>query len=64
MADNLEMANFAIDGVTNLTQVDGEVKFFFKGDINQVTRLISAQPVGDVLIEEPTLEEIFIHYYD
>ncbi len=63
MADGLEMGRFALDGVTNLTQVDGEVKFFFKGDINQVTRLISAQPVADVLIEEPTLEEIFMHYY-
>jgi ABC-2 type transport system ATP-binding protein len=63
-AENLEMAHFSLEGATNLTQVDGEVKFFFKGDINQVTRLISAQPVADVLIEEPTLEEIFIHYYD
>lgn len=63
VADGLDKANFAIDGVTNLTQLDGEVKFFFKGDINQITRLISAQPVADVLIEEPTLEEIFMHYY-
>ncbi len=62
-ADGLDTAQFSIDGVTNLTQVDGEVKFFFRGDINKVTQLISAQPVADVLIEEPTLEEIFMHYY-
>jgi ABC-2 type transport system ATP-binding protein len=59
----LDSSVFKIDGATNLTQVDGSVNFFFKGDINQVTRLLSAQTITDVLIEEPTLEEIFMHYY-
>ncbi len=63
-AAGLDQAKFGLNGVTNLQQVDGELSFFFKGDINEVTRLISAQSVSDVLIEEPTLEEIFIHYYD
>ncbi|MEJ2488047.1 MAG: hypothetical protein P8Y68_20205 [Anaerolineales bacterium] len=43
--------------------MDGELSFFFKGDINQVTSLIGAQTISDVIIEEPTLEEIFMHYY-
>ncbi len=62
-AARLDTANFQLDGVTNFNQTDGETSFFFRGDINKVTSLISAQPVSDVLIEEPTLEEIFMHYY-
>lgn len=61
--DGLDPAVFDINGATNLQKEDGEITFFFKGDINQVIRQIGAQPVSDVLIEEPTLEEIFMHYY-
>jgi ABC-2 type transport system ATP-binding protein len=63
-AEGLDEARFSLEGVTNLTKEDGDLSFFYKGDINKITQLISAQPVSDVLIEEPTLEEIFIHYYD
>jgi ABC-2 type transport system ATP-binding protein len=62
-AAGLDQTKFQMDGVMNLSQVDGETSFLFKGDINQIVKLVSAQPVSDVLIEEPTLEEIFMHYY-
>ena len=62
-AEGLDQSKFSLDGVTNFTQVDGETSFFYKGDINQIVKAVSAQPVADVLIEEPTLEEIFMHYY-
>ena len=55
---------FAIDGVSNMTRENGALSFLYKGDINVMTRLISAARVADVTIEEPTLEEIFIHYYE
>jgi ABC-2 type transport system ATP-binding protein len=54
---------FALDGVTNLTSEDGSVNFFFKGDINLILQALSETKISDVTIEEPTLEEIFIHYY-
>lgn len=63
-ADALDEQRFAIPGVTNLEWENGAVKFFYKGDINTMTQLISAQPVSDVTIEEPSLEEIFMHYYE
>lgn len=63
-AGNLDVKQFAIPGVMNLEQEDGATRFFFKGDINQMTRLISQQEVTDVTIEEPSLEEIFMHYYE
>jgi len=64
MAEGLEAAAFDLPGVTNVQTEDGTVSFFFKGDINAVLQKISANPVSDVTIEEPTLEEIFMHYYE
>jgi len=52
-----------LQGVTNIHHVDRELKFFYKGDINQLTHLVSQNSLKDVLIVEPTLEEIFMHYY-
>jgi ABC-2 type transport system ATP-binding protein len=62
-AEALDENKFMLDGVTNLTRQDGEMRFFFKGDINQILKMAASQPILDVLIEEPTLEEIFMHYY-
>ncbi len=55
---------FALPGVTNLQLENGSVRFFFRGDINGILKKISALDVQDVTIEEPALEEIFMHYYE
>jgi len=63
-AEGLAPASFDLPGVTNLQTENGTVRFFFKGDINAIVRTISGLQVTDVTIEEPTLEEIFMHYYE
>jgi ABC-2 type transport system ATP-binding protein len=63
-AGALDAAYFNLPGVTNLESSNGTITFFFKGDINTVMRKIGATTVTDVTIEEPTLEEIFMHYYE
>ncbi len=63
-ASNLDAAAFALPGVTNLQPENGGLQFFFKGDINAVLKQLGSIPVEDVTIEEPTLEEIFMHYYE
>lgn len=63
-ADGLNPAAFEMPGVTNIQSDDSTVNFFFKGDINTVLQKISGLQVTDVTIEEPTLEEIFMHYYE
>ena len=63
-ANGLKPASFKLPGVTNLQTENGTVHFFFKGDINAVLQKISGIQVIDVTIEEPTLEEIFMHYYE
>lgn len=64
VADGVDGKQFDIPGVTNLTTEDSSVSFFYKGDINLLTKKIAAMMVTDVAIEEPTLEEIFMHYYE
>lgn len=63
-AADLDDKRFAVAGVSNLTKDNGGLKFFYKGDINQIMRIILEKEVSDVTIEEPTLEEIFMHYYE
>jgi ABC-2 type transport system ATP-binding protein len=63
-AEGLAPTTFDLPGVTNVQTEDGTVSFFFKGDINAVLQRISGIEVTDVIIEEPTLEEIFMHYYE
>jgi ABC-2 type transport system ATP-binding protein len=63
-AQDLDEKRFTLDGVTNLVQDDGAVSFFYKGDINVIMKIIAAQTISDLIIEEPTLEEIFMHYYE
>jgi len=64
VADGLAPDSFNVEGVTNLQVENGTQRFFFKGDINEVLQKISRFQVTDVSIEEPTLEEIFMHYYE
>ena len=61
---NLDQNGFNVDGVTNLTKEDDTVHFFYNGDINIITNLLTQHTLSDVTIEEPTLEEIFMHYYE
>jgi ABC-2 type transport system ATP-binding protein len=63
-ATGLDQKAFEMPGVTNIQAENGTIHFFFKGDINAVLQKIGSIQVADVTIEEPTLEEIFMHYYE
>jgi len=63
VADDIDENGFNVEGVSDLAKSDHTVTFFYRGDINVITKIISANTVSDVSIEEPTLEEIFMHYY-
>lgn len=64
VAGEVDRAYFDMPGVTNLEQHNSTIRFFFKGDVNAVMQRIGGITVSDVTIEEPTLEEIFMHYYE
>jgi ABC-2 type transport system ATP-binding protein len=50
-------------GAINL-EVDGDTaSFMFRGDLNGMVSVLERLDLKDLSIEEPSLEEIFIHYY-
>ena len=63
-AEGITPAVFELPGVTNIEAENGSLNFFFKGDIKSVLQVMHQLQVTDVTIEEPTLEEIFMHYYE
>lgn len=55
---------FAIEGVTDLVVDRHKVDFLFKGDINAVMKKIATTHIVNIGVEEPDLEEIFMHFYE
>jgi ABC-2 type transport system ATP-binding protein len=60
---NVNKNHFKVDGVTELNETSEGIFFYYKGDMNHLIDLIGKNELQDVRIEEPTLEEVFIHYY-
>ena len=54
---------FDTPGVADLKQQDTSASFMFMGDVAEMLKKLDGLDVSDILIEEPTLEEIFMHYY-
>lgn len=52
-----------LDGVTDFVHENHSVKFLFKGTANALLSAIAKNDIEDVVIEDPSLEEIFMHYY-
>lgn len=52
-----------LDGIRDLQSTEEESSFLYSGDINLLLQVLSSQPIKDLNISEPDLEEIFLHYY-
>ncbi|KNZ43176.1 ABC transporter ATP-binding protein [Acetobacterium bakii] len=59
----VDPAAFGFEGITSLTQEETTLHFLYKGDINKVINRLQGKVLRNMLVEEPTLEEIFMHYY-
>ncbi len=58
------LADFGkMEGVTNCVSLDHEISFLFKGNVNQLVHVLGEWNLANLTIEEPDLEEIFLHYY-
>ncbi|MFB7139316.1 ATP-binding cassette domain-containing protein [Gottfriedia sp. NPDC056225] len=55
---------FNMPGVNNVEIKGKTISFIFKGNINNVLRKIAEIEIENLWIEEPDLEEIFLHYYE
>lgn len=54
---------FSMSGVSDLKVSGREANFIFKGNINSVMKRVAGIQLSNISIEEPNLEEIFMHYY-
>ncbi|WP_105615642.1 ABC transporter ATP-binding protein [Vallitalea okinawensis] len=55
---------FQLAGVNDLHVDQNIASFIYKGDINTVISQLNALNLKNLLVEEPTLEEIFMYYYE
>lgn len=57
-----------LQGLSGTTFTDDagedELKFLYKGDIQQLLTILAGEKIRDITITEPSLEEIFMHYYE
>lgn len=63
IAAPVSRTSLRINGVTNLQAAHGRVSFLYRGDVNAVVKLLAGVRLKNLSIEEPELEEIFMHYY-
>lgn len=60
----LNPSYFQLEGVTKLEVHGKSASFLFKGNINAVMKKLTEIELVNLWIEEPDLEEIFLHYYE
>ncbi|GLB58966.1 ABC transporter ATP-binding protein [Cytobacillus sp. NCCP-133] len=63
-AVSLDKEYFQIKGVNDLEEDRGTATFLFKGNVNSIMKKIAAIDIVNIWIDEPDLEEIFMHYYE
>jgi len=62
--EKINIENLGIGGIESITSNTGNlVAFMYSGNINELINVLSSRKIENLVIEEPTLEEIFLHYY-
>ncbi|MBL4703323.1 MAG: hypothetical protein JKY54_02315, partial [Flavobacteriales bacterium] len=51
-------------GSSKLEVTENKVSFSYAGDVNELIKWLNQQTLDDVQIIEPTLESVFINYYE
>ena len=59
----IDSALFHTMGITELKASENALSFYYKGDLSLLLQRLATLKLEDCLIEDPTLEEIFMHYY-
>lgn len=55
---------FNLQGVNNLVVTGQLASFLFRGNLNDVIKKIAELDIANLWVDEPDLEEIFMHYYE
>jgi ABC-2 type transport system ATP-binding protein len=62
--ERAEQMDFELEGIVKKEVNGNEMTLLYSGDIKALLTRLNALPIKDLLIEEPTLEEVFMHYYE
>ncbi len=58
---NVDIESLA--GVSQVKRLNGSMTFFYEGEIKNLLRVLEKADLKDLMINEPDLEEVFMHYY-
>jgi ABC-2 type transport system ATP-binding protein len=62
--EQLNEQDFSIRGIDRIiTRLGNKLSFMYSGDINELVSSLAGRKIVNLTIEEPSLEEIFLHYY-
>ena len=61
--DPIDVSTLDLEGIIDVEQVGTVTRFTFTGDYNRLLDALSTYSLVDMEIEEPPLEEVFMHYY-
>lgn len=50
--------------VADIRQYNHTLSFVYRGELDQLLKTLSSVHIQDIKIEEPSLEEVFMHYYE
>lgn len=63
--DQTGKQNFSIPGIESaITGPNNTLSFMYSGDINELVKFLSGKKIINLMVEEPSLDEIFMHYYE
>ena len=55
--------NINLTGISDFNRTINQINFMYNGDMNHLIAVLNQLNLDNLTIEEPTLEEIFFHYY-
>ncbi len=58
---NVDIESLA--GVSQVKRLNGSMTFFYEGEIKNLLSVLEKADLIDLMINEPDLEEVFMHYY-
>ena len=53
-----------MDGMKDVKKSANELEFTYTGDVRMLISRLQGMPLQDILISEPSLEEVFMHFYE
>ena len=64
-AENLLQAGgFSPKDIADIRKTDDSLSFLYNGEVNTLLKYLASLSLADINIDEPDLEEVFLHYYE